>query len=119
MGAAGVMERGGVAAAGLMKVAVFFLQAEAGEVRDGIDGEVESTGAVQRLVAEGKKGSALTFRDGRAVGVAANGSGPDKAEGGVRADAFSMAEAASVGLDFFKAAPAAASEAVLVTGVVV
>lgn len=88
--------------------------------------------AVEAHVAEGKKGLALTFRDelttaaGRGVAVVPNGSGLDKAEEGVRSDAFLMMELAcavgmrvSVGLDFFKAAPAAASEEVLVMGVVV
>lgn len=145
MGAAGVMERGGVAAAGQMTVAVFLggvsnadvgaaslLQPEAGEVRDGIDGEVVFTEAVEAHVAEGKKGLALTFRDelttaaGRGEAGVPNAIGLDKAELDVRSDPFLMMGLAwavevtlSVGLDFFKAAPAAASEEVLVTGVVV
>lgn len=130
MGAAGVMERGGVAAAGQMTVAVFLggvsnadvgalslLQAEARGVRDGIDGEVVFVEAGEAHVTEGKKGLALTFRDELPT---AAGRGVD-----VRSDAFLMGLACavgmrlSVGLDFFKAAPAAASEEVLVTGVVV
>lgn len=144
MGAAGVMERGGVVAAGQMAVAVFlgavskadvgvdsFLQVEAGEVKDGIDGEVTFTEAAEVHVAEGKKGFAFTFRDepttaaGRGVAVGPNGNGPDKADIDVRSDVFLIMELAcevgmrvSVGLDFFKAV-AAASEEVLVTGVVV
>lgn len=145
VGAAGVMERGGVAAAGQMAVEVFlgavskadvgvvsFLQAGAGEVRDGIDEEVMFTDAAEVHVAEGKKGLALTFRDepttaaGTGIAVAPNGSGLDKADIDVRSGVFLILELAcevgirvSVGLDFFKAAAAAASEEVLVTGVVV
>lgn len=141
MRAAGVMERGEVSAAGQMTVVVFLgavsnadvgalslLQAEAGEVRDGIDGEEVFTEAD----AEGKKGLALTFREeltaaaGRGVAVVPNGKGLDTAEVDVRSEALMERELAcavgirvSVGLDFFKAAPAAASEEVLVTGVVV
>lgn len=131
MGAAGAMERGGVAAAGQMTVAVFLgavsnadvgalslLQAEAGGVRDGIDGEVMFAEAGEAHVTEGKKGLALTFRDELPT---AAGRGVD-----VRSDAILMKELAcavgmrlSVGLDFFKAAPAATSEEVLVMGVVV
>lgn len=144
VGAAGVMERGGVAAAGQMAVAVFlgavskadvgvdsFLQVGAGEVKDGIDGEVMFTEAAEVHVAEGKKGLAFTFRDepttaaGRGVAVGPNSIGPDKADVDVRSDVFLIMELAcevgmrvSVGLDFFKAV-AAASEEVLVTGVVV
>lgn len=103
MRAAGVMERGEVAAAGQMTVAVFLgavsntdvgalslLQAEAGEVRDGIDGEEVFTEAV----AEGKKGLALTFREeltaaaGRGVAVVPNGKGLDTAEVDVRSEAL-------------------------------
>lgn len=145
VGAAGVMERGGVAAAGQMTVEVFlgavskvdvgvvsFLQAGAGEVRDGIDEEVMFTEAAEVHVAEGKKGLALTFRDepttaaGTGIAVAPNGSGLDKADTDVRSDVFLIMELdsevgmrVSVGLDFFKAAAAAESEEVLVTGVVV
>lgn len=145
MGAAGVMERGGVVAAGQTTVAVLLgaasnadvgevspLQAEAGEVRDRIDGEVASTEAGEAHVAEGKKGLALTLRDelttaaGRGGAVAPNGNGRDNAEVDSRSSAILMMESAcgvrrraSVGLDLFKAAPAAAREEVLLTGVVV
>lgn len=145
MRAAGVMERGGVAAAGQMTVAVLLgavsnadvgalslLQAEAGEVRDGTDGGEVFTEAVAAHVAVGKKGLALTFRDeltaaaARGVVAVSNGEGLVKAEADARSDTFLTRELAcavgtrgSVGLDLFKAAPAAASEEVLVTGVVV
>lgn len=145
MGAAGVMERGGVAAAaaGLMNVAVLvaskadvgavsLLQAEAGKVWDGIGGEVVFTEAVGAHVAEGKKGLASAFRDelptaaGRGGAVVPNGDALEKAEVEAGSAAFLMMESAcavgmrvSVGLDLFKAAPAATREEVLVTGVVV
>lgn len=144
MGAAGVMERGWVAAAGQMAVEVFlgvvskadvgvdsFLQVRAREVKDEIDGEVMFTEAAEVHVAEGKKGLALTFRDepttaaGRGVAVVPNGNGADKADIDVRSDVFLIMELScevgmrvSVGLDFFEATAAASAE-VLVTGVVV
>lgn len=131
------MERGGAAAAaGLMNTevvlgAVSNVDVEAvSEVWDGIGGKVVFTEAAGAHVAEGKKGAALAFRDelptaaGRGGALVPNGL--DEAEVEARSAMFLVMESAcavgmrvSVGLDLFKAAPAAAREEVLVTGVVV
>lgn len=144
VGAAGVTEQGGVAAAaaagprgggalwGAASNArvggVSLLQAEAGGARDGADGEGTLTEAVEAHVAEGKKGLALTFRDEATTGgggaAGPSGRGLDKADEDESSDALLVKELGceegrrgSVGLGLFRAA--AAGEEVLVTGVVV
>lgn len=133
MGAAGVMDRGGVAAAGQMTVAAAFLDAVSNvdfSFLQGEAGDARNEGEVMAEVhgAEGKKGLALTFREepttaaGGGGAAAPNSNGTAGAGVDERSDRFLVTGLAceagmrvSVGLDFFRAA----SEEVLVTGVVV